>query len=138
MTPMHRHSIAFTTMLAGSAGVFGVVYWMNAAEPAPELQSTGEVVAFEVERKPPPKRERPKREEPAPKRSVTSTPRAPLPNLNAALRGASFDLPRFEAAPLDQVSESLLGDTRKKMVCSGVGSPRFLKNSLADTTSSFS
>jgi protein TonB len=111
-----RHTVAFSSMIAGTVGVFGVVYWMNGPKSPASVETQPEAVAFEVDRKPPPKREKQKQEKPPPKRNVTSAPRAPLPNLNAALAGASFDLPSFQTAGLEQVNESLLGDTSKKMV----------------------
>ena len=111
-----RHTVASSSMIAGTVGVFGVVYWMNGPKSPASVETQPEAVAFEVDRKPPPKREKQKQEKPPPKRNVTSAPRAPLPNLNAALAGASFDLPSFQTAGLEQVNESLLGDTSKKMV----------------------
>jgi periplasmic protein TonB len=111
-----RHGVALCSMLAGSVGVFGLIYWLNADELPPKLETEREAVAFEVDRKPPPKREKQKRERPAPKRDVSTTPRAPLPNLSATLAGASFDLPSFENAGLEHVDEALLGDTSKRMV----------------------
>jgi periplasmic protein TonB len=116
MRHLIRHGIALCSMLAGSASVFGLIYWLNADEMPPKHETETESVAFEVDRKPPPKRERQKRERPTPKRDLSSSPRAPLPNLNATLSGASFDLPSFEGAGLEQVDESLLGDTNRKMV----------------------
>lgn len=116
MKTLLRHTVALGSMLAGSVGVFGLVYWMNAAESPPMAEVEPDAVAFEVDRKPPPKREKPKRERPTPKRDTSAAPRAPLPNLSATLAGASFDLPSFESAGLDQVNEALLGDTSKKMV----------------------
>jgi periplasmic protein TonB len=116
MRPLFRHGTAFLSMLAGGTGVFGIVYWMNEAELPPKLDTQPDAVAFEVDRRPPPKREKQKRERPPPQRSITSAPRAPLPNLTATLSGASFDLPSFESSALDQVNEALLGDTSKKMV----------------------
>jgi periplasmic protein TonB len=103
-------------MLAGSVGVFGLIYWLNADEMPPKLETERETVAFEVDKKPPPKREKQKRERPTPKRDLSTAPRAPLPNLSATLAGASFDLPTFENAGLEHVDEALLGDTSKKMV----------------------
>lgn len=116
MKTVARHIVALTTMFAGSAGVFGVVYWMNGAKAPPKAEATTDSVAFEVERKPPPKRAPKKRERPRPKRNVTHTPRAPLPNLSAALTGASFDLPGLQTSALGAISESLLGDTSKQVV----------------------
>ncbi len=116
MRALLRHTVAFTSMIAGTVGVFGVVYWMNGPKSPPSVEAQPDAVAFEVDRKPPPKREKQKQERPPPKRNITSAPRAPLPNLNAALSGASFDLPSFQTAGLEQVNEALLGDTSKKMV----------------------
>jgi protein TonB len=102
-------------MLAGTAFVFGIVYWMNATEMPPKLNESAEAVAFEVEKKPPPKKERIKRERPKPRKQSPSAPRAPLPNLAASLSGASFSLPSFASTGLGNVSQALLGDTSKKM-----------------------
>lgn len=116
MKKIVRHGVALCSMLAGSTGVFGLIYWLNADELPPKLETEREAVAFEIDRKPPPKREKQKRERPTPKRDLSTSPRAPLPNLNATLAGASFDLPTFENAGLEHVDEALLGDTSKKMV----------------------
>lgn len=116
MRGLFRHAVALTSMVGGSAFVFGIVYWMNAAEMPPNLDTEAEAVAFEVEKKPPPKKKRVKRERPKPRRQTRSAPRAPLPNLSASLTGASFDLPSFASAGLGDVSQALLGDTSQKMV----------------------
>jgi protein TonB len=103
-------------MCTGAVGVFGTVYWINASEQAPSLDTEGAAVAFEVERKPPPKKQKQRHERPKPRKQVTAAPRAPMPNLAMRLSGASFDLPTYTSAGMGTVNAALLGDTTKKMV----------------------
>ncbi|MCH2109453.1 MAG: TonB family protein [Polyangiaceae bacterium] len=110
-----RHLVGALAMAAGSFGVFFLLHVMNGDKPRPEKEKPAPAAAFEVkqEKKPPKK----KKSKPRPRRraKATATKSAPAPNLGAALKGASFDLPGFEAEDIGGAGQSLLGETGKKM-----------------------
>lgn len=94
----------------GSLVVFSGIILMNRAAEAPETANVGTAVNFSV---PPPTQETPPDQPEPPRRTPQRVDRpslAPVPNLGSSLAGISVALPEFQAAGVDQVAESLLGD----------------------------
>lgn len=110
-----RYGQGVAWMVAGSVGVFSLLHIMNADEAPPKVESKDAVAAFQVERKPPPKKK--ERKPPARKRRAkrARASGAPAPLLGAGLRGIGFDLPGFDAQDLGDAGKGLLGDTSKKL-----------------------
>ncbi len=109
-----RQVVALLSMSLGSFGVFYLLHMMNAEKAPPQAEKKETALAFEVQKKEPPKKKKPEpKPKQTPKRSAAQA--APTPNLGPALRGASFDLPGFTAQDMGSAGESLLGDTNKKM-----------------------
>ena len=65
MRKLQRHFLSLLTMLAGSAGVLGVVYVMNEASSPPPKPDKEAAASFNVERKPP--KPKPVKRKPKPK-----------------------------------------------------------------------
>ncbi|MCG5053590.1 MAG: TonB family protein [Myxococcales bacterium] len=112
-----RHLFAGGTMVVGSGLVFGGVLAMNLYSEPPKRDSSEQVTAFSVDKKPPP----PKSREPKPSQQrrqarSASHAAAPVPNIGTQIAGVSFGLPTFEADLSTIASESMLGSATKDMV----------------------
>ncbi len=112
-----RHLVALLSMAMGSFGVFFLLHIMNGEKPKREKEEKEPVAAFAVQQKktPPKKKKKKSRPKPRSAKRRSSAARAPTPNLGNSLRGASFDLPAFAATDMGGPTQSLLGDTNKKM-----------------------
>ncbi|MGD8860990.1 MAG: energy transducer TonB [Myxococcales bacterium] len=116
MSRWARHLLASTTMLLGSAMVFGFIVLMNEYSTPPPKEEQKASTAFKVEKKkkPPPRRKKPK---PKPRRAQRNAPkRAPTPNLSSAISDVAIDIPGFDGSQLGNLSDQVLGQTSKKMV----------------------
>ena len=105
---MKRRVGALVSMLVGGAGVLGLLYYMNELTQPPVPEEPKQAASFEVEKiekKKPPERPRPR---PKPRQRTQTARRAPLPSINTALSGLSFDLPAFQTADL-MGTDQLLG-----------------------------
>ena len=111
-----RHLVALFSMALGSFGVFFLLHIMNGEKPEREKEKKESVATFAVQqKKAPPKKKKKSRAKPRAQKRRSASTSAPTPNLGNALRGASFDLPAFSAGDMGGPTQSLLGDTTKKM-----------------------
>jgi len=94
MKTLSRHIVAVAVMIAGCAGVFGLVLGMNRLAPPPEAPPAAVAASFDITPPAPPKRPRARRERPK-KRSQTRTA-APKPSLLSSISGASFGIPGLD------------------------------------------
>ncbi len=99
-----------TFMLVGSSIVIGTVLLINSLAEGPEGVETTASTEFAVERRPeppPPRVER--REPPKPQRRSQTAP--PMVSLDSSLSGIDLGIPGLEAGNLNDLQDSLLGDT---------------------------
>lgn len=97
-------------MLAGSALVIGTLLMINRLAEGPESVEVASRTEFSVERKPeppPPRMER--REPPKPQRRAQQAP--PMVSLDSSLSGIDFGIPGLDSTGLNDLQDSLLGDT---------------------------
>jgi periplasmic protein TonB len=114
-----RHLVAALFMALGSAGVFGLLYYMNELNQPPTPDVSRSAKSFEVA-KPPPKKPAAKKPKTRARKTVRSAPSAPMPNISSALSGLSFDLPQFSNEGL-MGADQLLGGSQssKRLVMTG-------------------
>lgn len=114
--PLVKHALSLVSMAGGTTLVFGTVLLMNAYEEPPKEGPKEAAADFHVEKKPPPKRQKPKPKPKArPKRVSTAAP-TPAPNLSSSISAPGLELPGFDVSDLGgNMAEKLLGDTDKKV-----------------------
>jgi protein TonB len=117
MRTAHRRIAALAAMIAGTAGVFTLLYFMNAVTGSPAEEPPKQAVDFGTPPPPPKKEPPPPPPRRAPRKLAHTAPAAPMPNLTTALSGLRFDLPGFEASEsLGQGELVATTDADKKLV----------------------
>lgn len=97
-------------MLVGSAAVIGTLLMINRLAEGPEAADVTAQTEFAVERRPEPPPPRVERREP-PKPQRRSQPAPPMVSLDSSLSGIDFGIPGLDAYGLNDLQDSLLGDT---------------------------
>ena len=97
-------------MLLGSTLVIGTLLMINRLSEGPEARETIASSEFAVERKPEPPPPRVERRQP-PQPQRRSQPSPPMVSLDSSLSGIDFGIPGLEATNLNDMQNSLLGDT---------------------------
>lgn len=135
MKDLAPHGVAFATMLAGSAMVFGLLLVMNGGSDGPEEQESRREVAFEVAPapKPPKKEERPKPPPRKAKPQPTTAP-PPMPDLASSLASVSLGRPAVDVGAMGgAVDQRLLGDVKASVMTEDAvdAQPRPVRRSAA-------
>jgi protein TonB len=112
-----RHVGAFLFMIVGCALVFGGVLAMNLYSEPPARTELDRTAAFEVDKKPPPppQQERKTQQKKQQQRNLARSA-APTPEISSQLSGVSFGLPQFDTDLSSSATDSVLGDSAKKLV----------------------
>lgn len=120
MNKMLRRFIAFGTMIAGCAGVFGLLFLMNELNQPPKKDAAKESKEFHVKKQPKKKKPQPKKQETKAKKVARTARAAPMPNISSAMSGMSFDLPQFDTGELVGTDKLLGGnESNRKLVMTG-------------------
>ena len=107
MKKFKQHLFALFTMIMGTALVMGLVYMMNEATTTPPKADQKDAVAFQVDKKPPPKKVRKRTPRKKRVKRAARSAAAP-PALASNLGGPSFDLPQFAGTDLTSGGSKLL------------------------------
>ncbi|MCA9513847.1 MAG: energy transducer TonB [Myxococcales bacterium] len=107
-----RHVVAALVAVAGVAGVLALMLLLNDLTEAPKAAAATAETSFEVERKPPPRRERrPERQREVRKTPERKAPPAPVPQVASAVSAVDVGLGGLGGLDLGASAKDLLGDS---------------------------
>jgi protein TonB len=115
MNPWYRRLGALTAMVAGTAAVSLLTFWMNEASQPPQREAARQAADFKVEKQPKKKQQPRQKPKPKPRQAMRSAQRAPAPNVTTQLSGLSFDLPQFATADVLGTDKLLSSAGDKKL-----------------------
>ncbi len=114
MRVIARHGVAIASMLAGTLGVFALLFLMNELNQPPKKEAAKEAKNIQVQKQPKKKKKQPKKKPTKRKKVARAVRAAPMPNIGSAMSGLNFDMPGFQSGGIVGAETLLGGSTANK------------------------